>query len=197
MTEDDVRRFFLHLVAAARADFLVPVRALSVQFRARFLARLRAQLPDVILPARVWRQPWVVYCQPAVQGSGAVLRYLARYVRRVAITSARLVSVTREDVTFGYRDRRDAGAGAWRTMTLAPDEFLRRFLQHVLPRGFHKVRYYGIWHPSAAPLRAPYHGPCVAHASAPSKPSALRRRAAIHSPVPVLAARTGPSAAPA
>lgn len=140
--------------AAARADFLVPVRALSVHFRARFLARLQAQLPDVVLPRCVWRTPWVVYCKPAVQGSGAVLRYLARYVHRVAITNARLVSVTPAAVTFRYRDRRDAGAGGWRAMTLSADEFLRRFLQHVLPRGFHKVRYYGIWHPSAAPLRA-------------------------------------------
>jgi hypothetical protein len=140
--------------AAARAEFLVPVRALSAHFRARFLARLRAQLPDVVLPPRVWQTPWVVYCKPAVQGSGAVLRYLARYVHRVAITNARLVSVTSEQVTFRYRDRRDAGVGTWRTMTLSADEFLRRFLQHVLPRGFHKVRYYGIWHPSAAPLRA-------------------------------------------
>ncbi|CAN5901397.1 IS91 family transposase [soil metagenome] len=140
--------------AAARADFLVPVRALSVHFRARFLARLRAQLPEVVLPPRLWQTPWVVYCKPAVQGSGAVLHYLARYVHRVAITNARLVSVTHEQVTFRYRDRRDAGAGAWRAMTLSADAFLRRFLQHVLPRGFHKVRYYGIWHPSAASLRA-------------------------------------------
>ncbi len=139
---------------ATREDFLVPVRALSVHFRARFLARLTTALPDVVIPARVWQQPWVVYCKPAVQGSGAVLRYLARYVHRVAITNARLVSLTDEQVTFRYRDRRDAGAGAWRTMTLAADEFLRRFLQHVLPRGFHKVRYYGLWHPSATALRS-------------------------------------------
>ena len=139
---------------AARADYLVPVRALSVHFRARFLARLRAQLPDVVLPPSAWRTSWVVYCKPAVQGSGAVLRYLARYVHRVAITNARLVSVTPEPVTFRYRDRRDEGAGAWRTMTLSADEFLRRFPPHLLPRGLHKVRYYGIWHPSAAPLRA-------------------------------------------
>lgn len=139
---------------AARANYLVPVRALSVHFRARFLSRLTAALPDVVIPARVWQTPWVVYCKPAVQGSGAVLRYLARYVHRVAITNARLVAVEDGQVTFRYRDRRDASAGAWRTMTLSADEFLRRFLQHVLPRGFHKVRYYGIWHPSAAALRS-------------------------------------------
>jgi hypothetical protein len=139
---------------AAREEFLVPVRALSVHFRARFLSRLERALPDVIIPARVWDTAWVVYCKPAVQGSGAVLRYLARYVHRVAITNTRLVACGGDRVTFRYRDQRDASIGAWRTMTLSADEFLRRFLQHVLPRGFHKVRYYGIWHPAAAPLRA-------------------------------------------
>jgi len=141
----------------ARATFLVPVRALSVHFRARLLSRLRAALPDVVLPARLWATPWVVYCKPSVHGSDPVLRYLARYVHRVAITDARMVAMTGTGdgtVTFRYTARRDAAAGVWRTMTLSADEFLRRFLQHVLPRGFHKVRYYGVWRPAAAPLRA-------------------------------------------
>lgn len=135
----------------ARGRYLVPVRALSVRFRARFLARLRAALPDVTVPAAVWTTPWVVYAKPTVQGSALVLRYLARYVHRVAITDARILSVDASTVTFRYRDAR---AQAWRTMTLPGDEFLRRFLQHVLPRGFHKVRYYGCWRPRAAPVRA-------------------------------------------
>jgi hypothetical protein len=134
----------------ARGNYLVPVRALSVRFRARFLARLRAALPDVVVPAAVWAKPWVVYCRPTVHGSALVLRYLARYVHRVAITDARIVSVDASAVTFRYRDARGR---SWRTMTLAGDEFLRRFLQHVLPRGFHKVRYYGFWRPRAAPIR--------------------------------------------
>lgn len=135
----------------ARGDFLVPVRALSVGFRARFLARLTAALPNVVVPAAVWRTPWVVYCKPTVQGSALVLRYLARYVHRVAITDARIRTITATQVTFAYKD---AQAHAWRTMTLAGEEFLRRFLQHVLPRGFHKVRYYGLWRPAAAGTRA-------------------------------------------
>jgi hypothetical protein len=142
----------------ARGNFLVPVRALSAGFRARFLARLTAALPDVVVPAAVWATPWVVYCKPTVQGSALVLRYLARYVHRVAITDARILSVTTAGVTFRYRDRDDrrqrAGHRGWRTMTLSGEEFLRRFLQHVLPRGFHKVRYYGWWRPQAAPIRA-------------------------------------------
>ncbi len=80
-----------------------------------------------------------------------VLRYLARYVHRVAITDARIVRVDAATVTFRYQD---ATARAWRTMTLPGEEFLRRFLQHVLPRGFHKVRYYGFWRPRAAATRA-------------------------------------------
>ena len=135
----------------ARGRYLVPVRALSVRFRARFLARLRAALPDVVVPAAAWAKPWVVYAKPTVQGSALVLRYLARYVHRVAITDARILAVDASTVTFRYRDAR---APAWRTMTLAGEEFLRRFLQHVLPRGFHKVRYYGFWRPRAAPVRA-------------------------------------------
>lgn len=135
---------------AARGQFLVPVRALSVGFRARFLRRLRRVLPDVVVPAAVWKTPWVVYAKPTVQGADCVLRYLARYVHRAAITDARIVRVTATTVTFRYQD---AQARAWRTMTLPGEEFLRRFLQHVLPRGLHKVRYYGWWRPQAHAVR--------------------------------------------
>lgn len=79
-----------------------------------------------------------------------MLRYLARYVHRVAITDARILAVTPETVTFSYKD---AQAHTWRRMTLAGEEFLRRFLQHVLPPGFHKVRYYGLWAPAAQATR--------------------------------------------
>ena len=135
----------------ARGNYLVPVRALSVGFRARFLARWRRVLPEVAVPPAVWKTPWVVYAKPTVQGADLVLRYLARYVHRAAITDARIVRVDPATVTFRYQD---ATARAWRTMTLPGEEFLRRFLQHVLPRGFHKVRYYGFWRPRAAATRA-------------------------------------------
>ncbi len=135
----------------ARGQYLVPVRALSVGFRARFLRRLRRVLPNVVLPDGVRTRPWVVYAKPTVQGADRVLRYLARYVHRAAITDARIVCVTATTVTFRYQDAR---ARAWRTMTLPGEEFRRRFLQHVLPRGLHKVRYYGWWRPQAAAVRA-------------------------------------------
>ena len=107
-------------------------------------------LPEVPVPAAVWKKPWVVYAKPTVQGADLVLRYLARYVHRAAITDARMVRVDATTVTFRYHN---ATARAWRTMTLPGAEFLRRFLQHVLPRGFHKVRYYGFWRPRAAATR--------------------------------------------
>lgn len=133
-----------------RGHFLVPVRALSVRFRARLLARIRAAVPTATIPATVWQTPWVVYCKAPVQGGDRVLRYLARYVHRVAITDGRILAADATRVTFRYQEARTR---VWRTMTLAPDEFLRRYLQHTLPRGFHKVRYYGFWRPRAAAVR--------------------------------------------
>jgi hypothetical protein len=137
-------------ICLGRGNYLVPVRALSVGFRARLLARCKRLLPHVVVPPAVWKKRWVVYAKPTVQGEGLVLRYLACYVHRVAITDARIVLVDATTVTFRYQD---ATARAGRTMTLPGDEFLRRFLQHVLPRGFHKVRYYGFWRPRAAETR--------------------------------------------
>ena len=134
----------------ARGQYLVPVRALSVGFRGRFLTRCKRLLPQVVVPPSVWKTPWVVYAKPTVQGADLVLRYLARYVHRTAITDARILRVDATTVTFRYQN---ATARAWRTMTLSGAEFLRRFLQHVLPRGFHKVSYYGFWRPRAAAVR--------------------------------------------
>jgi len=148
----------------ARGQYLVPVRALSAGFRARFLLRLKRVLPAVVVPATVWTTPWVVFAKPTVQGAALVLRYLARYVHRAAITDARILRVDAATVTFRYQDAR---ARAWRTMTLPGEEFLRRFLQHVLPRGLHKVRYYGWWRPQAAAVRVRLHQQLTAPASRP------------------------------
>lgn len=136
---------------AARKDYLVPVKALAVIFRGMFLDMLRKALPQERVPNAVWKKPWVVYCKPAVGGSERVLRYLARYVHRVAFANSRLVGIEDGRVTFRYQAR-GKGRRPWKTMSLPATEFLRRFLQHVLPRRTHKVRYYGIWHPSQRPL---------------------------------------------
>jgi len=135
----------------ARPDYLVPVRALSKLFRGIVLDRLGRQFPEIGLPPAVRQKDWVVHCKPAVQGTQKVLEYLARYVYRVALTNRRIVALKDGKVTFRYRASR---TGQTKTMTLDAPEFLRRFLQHVLPRGVHKVRYYGLWSPSC---RDPLH----------------------------------------
>ena len=128
-------------IAPKNPAFLVPVQALSVIVRAKMCAALkRAGLLGQVAPA-VWTTPWVVHAQPA--GDGArVLDYLARYLFRVAIRNSRLEQIDDDQVTFRYRDNRTQES---RRATLSGVEFLRRFLQHVLPRRCSKVRYYGLW----------------------------------------------------
>lgn len=129
----------------SRPDFLVPVKALSKIFRGVFADRVRRRCPDITLPKSIWNQDWVVYVKAAVRGADRVLDYLARYVHRVAITNSRIVSIDDGQVVFRYRR---VGNATWKTMALDAHEFIRRFLQHVLPAGVHKVRYYGLWAPS-------------------------------------------------
>jgi len=131
----------------ARGEFLVPVSVLSKKIAAKFRDALKKNKPTVFagIPATVWRREWVSFLKYYGYGNDAVLRYLSRYVFRTAISNARILAVDQTHVTFRYKDRK---ADAWRTRQLPGIEFLRRFLQHVLPRGFHRVRYYGLWHPS-------------------------------------------------
>ena len=131
---------------ASRPGFLVPVKPLSIVFRARFRDLLRDEgLLEQVDPS-AWRRDWVVHCQPAGDGRQS-LRYLAPYVFRVAIGDHRIVSCDDGRVTFSYRK---VGSSRRRKMTLEATEFLRRFLEHVLPSGFQKVRYYGFLSPAAA-----------------------------------------------
>jgi hypothetical protein len=128
----------------AREDFLLPVRALSVLFRAKFRDALRQTELFTQVPAEAWTKDWVVHCQPVGNGAGA-LKYLAPYVFRVAISNRRILSLEDGEVTFGYTE---SGSGQRKTCTLSAEEFIRRFLQHVLPKGFAKVRYYGFYGPN-------------------------------------------------
>ena len=129
---------------AARKKYLVPVEALSRLFRAKFMALARKALPEESFAPSLWEKDWVVYCKPAIQGSRKLLDYLGRYVHRIAITNRRIMAIHKGQVTFEYKDSRD---NRWKKCSLPGEEFLRRFLQHVLPRGFHKVRYYGLLGP--------------------------------------------------
>ncbi|MDD1668145.1 MAG: IS91 family transposase [Methanomicrobiales archaeon] len=143
----------------ARDSFFLPVRVLSRVFRGKFLAYLRCafdegriKLHGALSELREdcqWRAflrqlsstEWVVYSKPPFGSAERVLKYLARYTHRVAISNKRLVSFQDGKVTFRYKDYRCGSLQ--RTMTLEATEFMRRFLQHVLPPSFHRIRYYG------------------------------------------------------
>ena len=143
-----------------RAAFLFPVQALSVGFRAKYLAGLQraftegqltfaagtASLADAgqcaALVAQLRATPWVVYAKPPFGGPAQVLQYLGRYTHRIAISNARLVSLVDGVVQFRWKDYADRGHT--KIMALRDDEFLRRFLLHVLPRGFARIRHFGL-----------------------------------------------------
>jgi Putative transposase/Transposase zinc-binding domain len=140
-----------------RPGFFLPVRPLSRLFRGKFLAGLRQALADnaVRLPERLrdstarqaWlktlaEKEWVVHSKPPTAGPEVVLRYLARYTYRVAMSNQRLVAVSEDTVRFTWKDYR--AAGKQKAMTLPIEEFARRFLQHVLPSGFVRIRHYGL-----------------------------------------------------
>jgi hypothetical protein len=131
---------------AARPTFLVPVHALSSIFRARLRDALRDRQPALfatIVPG-VWRKPWVVHSKPVGSGDKA-LAYLARYIFRVALADSAILHHDEREIVLRYRDGETRQP---RTARLAPQEFIRRFLQHVLPAGFRKVRHYGLHHSS-------------------------------------------------
>ena len=147
---------------ACKPGFFLSVRVLSRLFRRRFLEELEqahragqlqffgecAQLgeatafADWLVPLRECE--WVVYAKRPFAGPAAVLAYLSRYTHRVAIANSRLVALDERGVTFKWKDYRQTGATRHKTMTLAADEFMRRFLLHVLPGGFHRIRHYGL-----------------------------------------------------
>jgi hypothetical protein len=145
-----------------KPGFLLPVRVLSRLFRRLFLTALadahaagrlrffgeieglchREAFARRFAPLR--RKNWFVYAKPPFAGPEAVLAYLARYTHRVAIANSRLAALDERGVTFRYKDYRRNGQARYRTMTLSADEFIRRFLLHILPKGFHRIRHYGL-----------------------------------------------------
>ena len=125
-------------------DFLLPVKALGKIFRAKFRTAVRKTDRFDQIPDTVWRQDWVVHAKPVGDGRIA-LKYLAAYVFRVAISNRRILKLENGQVTFRYKDTQ---TGKIKRCTLAAFEFIRRFLQHILPKGFVKVRYYGLFSPA-------------------------------------------------
>jgi hypothetical protein len=147
---------------SSRPAFFIPVRVLGKLFRRLFLTRLialhdagklaffggiahlidRRALLRHLEPVR--KKRWVVYAKPPFAGPEAVLAYLSRYTHRVAISNRRLIGFNETGVTFRYKNYRRKGSDRQQVMTLDPNEFIRRFLLHVLPRGFHRIRHYGL-----------------------------------------------------
>ena len=146
-----------------RPRFFLPVRVLSRLFRRLFLDKLVAAqeaghlhffgnhrpladaraFADFLSP---WRKAeWVVYAKRPFAGPDAVLAYLSRYTHRIAISNSRLIALDDRGVTFKWKDYRAKGRGRYKTMTLQAHEFIRRFLIHVLPQGFHRIRHYGLF----------------------------------------------------
>ncbi|MHA1190030.1 MAG: IS91 family transposase [Alphaproteobacteria bacterium] len=148
---------------SCRPGFFLPVRVLARLFRRLFLERLvRAHrnatlaFPDTLQALRsesvfkthlapLARTDWVVYAKPPFGGPDQVLAYLSRYTHRVAISNSRLVACDGESIRFRYKDYRQSGHERFKTMALEPAEFIRRFLQHVLPRGFHRIGHFGFF----------------------------------------------------
>ena len=148
---------------AARSDFLVHINVLARLFRGKMLAMLmdahnagqlkffntHAGLADkrtfkrFLAPLRHIK--WVVYCKAPFARPQQVLRYLSRYTHRVAISNRRLVAADDASIAFRWKDYRIDGPARWKTMQLHPHEFIRRFLVHVLPKGFHRIRHYGLF----------------------------------------------------
>ena len=156
LSEDGQRRI------RSRPNFFAPVKVLSRLFRRYFLEALlkahdqdrlhffgrleplndSAKFAEYLAPLK--RTDWVVYAKRPFAGPEAVLTYLSRYTHRIAISNRRLVAFDARGVTFRYKDYRRKKANPWTSMTLNTDEFLRRFLLHVLPPGFHRIRHYGL-----------------------------------------------------
>jgi hypothetical protein len=148
---------------SCRPSYLFPVDVLSLLFRGLLLQKLLAAHRDgrlqffghharlaerkafaaYLRPSRNIK--WHVYCKPPFGGPEAVLAYLARYTHRVAISNRRLIACDHRGVTFRYKDYRADGPARYKIMTLATHEFIRRFLVHVLPKGLHRIRHYGLF----------------------------------------------------
>jgi len=138
-------------VLLSREKFLVPVKALSAKFRGRFLELARKAVPEENFSVGGNVKKWVVFSKPVKnKNAQKVLQYLGRYLHRMAISNSSILKVENNSVLFRYKKTTDKnGRGKWAVMKLDPKEFLRRFLQHVLPKGLAKVRHYGFLAPAA------------------------------------------------
>lgn len=140
----------------SRQKFFIPVKVLSRMFRGKFLyylqkteLNLRGQLDELNDPVKwngflsnLYQKAWVVYCKPPFKNAACVVEYLGRYTHRVAISNNRIISVENGMVSFKWRDYKDNSH--WKTMSVSAEEFIRRFLIHILPPRFMKIRHFGL-----------------------------------------------------
>jgi predicted Zn-ribbon and HTH transcriptional regulator len=140
----------------SRKKFFIPVKVLSKKFRGKFMAYFRqaklnyfGKMEDLNAPANfssfvsgLYQKNWVTYCKPPFENAGKVVKYLGRYTHRVAISNNRLLKMENGYITFKWRDYADGNKS--KEMTITALEFIRRFMMHILPSGFHKIRHFGI-----------------------------------------------------
>ena len=141
---------------ASRKKFFIPIKVLSKKFRGKFLAHLKqarltfgANDADLRIPGNfdlfissLYQKPWITYCKPPFENAAKVVSYLGRYTHRVAISNNRILSLANGMVTFSWRDYKDENKV--KNMTISAVEFIRRFMFHILPSDFHRIRHYGI-----------------------------------------------------
>jgi hypothetical protein len=177
-------------------DFLLPVPVLTKMFRGKMLAMLKAAhdagrlqffgphagLADKAA-FKAWLEPlyttnWHIHAKRPFAGPEQVLAYLARYTHRVAISNSRLRAVDARGVTFTFKDYRVEGPGRYKTMTLPVPEFIRRFMLHVLPKGFHRIRHYGLLASSGAKVATIARARELIAVATPPKPAQTMRQPA-------------------
>ncbi len=135
------------------STFLVPAKKLSPLISRRFREELEKKHPDLLvqIPDKIWKKEWCSFvdCKDNSKGQDVVLNYLARYVFRIAISNNRIQKMDKSSVTFKYKEN---NTHTWKEETISGIEFIKRYLMHVLPKGFHKIRYFGLWSPGKRSL---------------------------------------------
>jgi hypothetical protein len=133
-----------------KGKYLYPVKQLSLVFKTKLMGRIQKHLVKQKLfsqykkeTTQAWQKQWVVFCEPSLGKPERVIAYLGSYTHRVAITNQRIIDINQQEVTFSLKDYCDGGK--IKTITLKGEEFLRRFCLHILPKGFVKIRHYGIY----------------------------------------------------
>lgn len=163
--------------ARGKGRYLFPVKVMAKVFRAKYMASVTGSVPmDAAMRKQLFAQPWVVFAKAPMGDTRQIVEYMGRYTHRTAISDHRLVDVSKEGVTFRYKDYRQGGKSC--VMTLTGTEFMRRFCLHILPRGFRRMRHYGILSNRTKHIfldleqkPAPDHG----HAGAPAENAAPHR----------------------